>query len=117
MVSPYSFRIGLHRAALALIPVVPLLGWLVYHHHATGRFFGNADFYQALASSSVFSQRLMFCRGMLRNRPPQSGPCEERVFCCPTHPRLLLWEFGVNLSESNPWCVHVVSDSSPKIED
>ena len=36
----------LRRAALALIPVVPLLGWLAYHHHATGRFFGNADFYQ-----------------------------------------------------------------------
>ena len=36
----------IHRAALALIPVMPLLGWLAYHHHATGRFFGNADFYQ-----------------------------------------------------------------------
>ena len=39
-------RSRLHRAALALVPVVPLLGWLAYHHHATGRFFGNADFYQ-----------------------------------------------------------------------
>jgi hypothetical protein len=34
------------RAAIALIPVLPLLAWLLYHHHATGRFFGNADFYQ-----------------------------------------------------------------------
>jgi hypothetical protein len=34
------------RAAIALVPVLPLLLWLVYHHHATGRFFGNADFYQ-----------------------------------------------------------------------
>ena len=36
----------LHRTATALIPLVPLLGWLAYHHHVTGRFFGNADFYQ-----------------------------------------------------------------------
>jgi hypothetical protein len=34
------------HAAIALIPIVPLLGWLAYHRHATGRFFGNADFYQ-----------------------------------------------------------------------
>ncbi len=34
------------RAAILLIPVLPLLAWLAYHHHATGRFFGNADFYQ-----------------------------------------------------------------------
>ncbi|MGB8129755.1 MAG: glycosyltransferase family 39 protein [Candidatus Angelobacter sp.] len=34
------------RAAISLIPVLPLLVWLVYHHHVTGRFFGNADFYQ-----------------------------------------------------------------------
>lgn len=34
------------RAAINLIPVVPLLLWLLYHHHATGRFFGNAEFYQ-----------------------------------------------------------------------
>jgi hypothetical protein len=26
--------------------VLPLLGWLLYHHHATGRFLGNAEFYQ-----------------------------------------------------------------------
>jgi Dolichyl-phosphate-mannose-protein mannosyltransferase len=34
------------RAAINLIPVVPLMLWLFYHHHATGRFFGNAEFYQ-----------------------------------------------------------------------
>jgi 4-amino-4-deoxy-L-arabinose transferase-like glycosyltransferase len=34
------------RAASTLVPVLPLLAWLLYHHHATGRFFGNADFYQ-----------------------------------------------------------------------
>ncbi len=34
------------KAAIACVPVLPLLGWLIYHHHVTGRFFGNADFYQ-----------------------------------------------------------------------
>jgi len=34
------------RAAIALVPVLPLLAWLAYHHAATGRFFGNADFYK-----------------------------------------------------------------------
>jgi len=36
----------IQRAAIACVPILPLLGWLLYHHHATGRFFGNADFYQ-----------------------------------------------------------------------
>jgi hypothetical protein len=35
-----------HRAAIALVPIAPLLCWLAYHYHATGRVFGNADFYQ-----------------------------------------------------------------------
>lgn len=39
-------RSQLRRAVIALVPVVPLLCWLAYHYHATGRFFGNADFYQ-----------------------------------------------------------------------
>jgi hypothetical protein len=34
------------RASTNLIPAVPLLLWLLYHHHLTGRFFGNAEFYQ-----------------------------------------------------------------------
>lgn len=34
------------RAAMNLTPVVPLLLWLFYHHQVTGRFFGNAEFYQ-----------------------------------------------------------------------
>ena len=41
-----SGRSRFQRAAIALVPVLPLLGWLAYHHHVTGRFFGNADFYQ-----------------------------------------------------------------------
>lgn len=34
------------RAAMNLTPVVPLLLWLFYHHHVTGRIFGGAEFYQ-----------------------------------------------------------------------
>lgn len=34
------------RAVISLVPVAPLLLWLLYHHHATGRYFGGADFYQ-----------------------------------------------------------------------
>jgi hypothetical protein len=41
-----SGRSRFQHAAIALVPVLPLLAWLAYHHHATGRFFGNADFYQ-----------------------------------------------------------------------
>src|SRR6476660_8758292 len=41
-----SSRSRFQRAAIGLVPVLPLLAWLAYHHHATGRFFGNADFYQ-----------------------------------------------------------------------
>jgi dolichyl-phosphate-mannose-protein mannosyltransferase len=36
----------LARAMSNLIPAAPLLLWLLYHHHVTGRFFGSAEFYQ-----------------------------------------------------------------------
>ncbi|MCU1333728.1 MAG: hypothetical protein JWM08_2720 [Candidatus Angelobacter sp.] len=41
-----SGRGRIEKAAIALVPVLPLLAWLAYHYHTTGRFFGNADFYQ-----------------------------------------------------------------------
>ncbi|HEY1526973.1 MAG TPA: glycosyltransferase family 39 protein [Candidatus Angelobacter sp.] len=41
-----SERNRLKDMAVALVPVLPLLVWLGYHHFVTGRFFGNADFYQ-----------------------------------------------------------------------
>jgi hypothetical protein len=46
-------RSRLQRAAIALVPVLPLLEWLFYHHHATGRFFGNADFYQYNVTQAI----------------------------------------------------------------
>jgi hypothetical protein len=36
----------LRRAAIRLVPVLPLAAWLLYHHHATGRFFGDPQVYQ-----------------------------------------------------------------------
>jgi 4-amino-4-deoxy-L-arabinose transferase-like glycosyltransferase len=39
-------RSRFQRAAIALVPVLPLIAWLLYHYYATGRFFGDADFYQ-----------------------------------------------------------------------
>ena len=41
-----SGRGRLQRIAITLVPVAPLLLWLAYHHHVTGRFLGSADFYQ-----------------------------------------------------------------------
>jgi 4-amino-4-deoxy-L-arabinose transferase-like glycosyltransferase len=41
-----SGRSRLQRVAITLVPVAPLLLWLAYHHHVTGRFLGSADFYQ-----------------------------------------------------------------------
>jgi len=54
-----SGRNRFHRAAIALIPIVPLLGWLAYHHHATGRFFGNADFYQYNVTQALSPLRFL----------------------------------------------------------
>src|SRR5579859_3623280 len=39
-----SGRSRFQRAVIGLVPVLPLVSWLLYHHHVTGRFFGNADF-------------------------------------------------------------------------
>ncbi|HEV8181070.1 MAG TPA: glycosyltransferase family 39 protein [Candidatus Angelobacter sp.] len=58
-VSGQGERGRLHRTALALIPLVPLMGWLAYHHHATGRFFGNADFYQYNVTQALSPLRFL----------------------------------------------------------
>jgi len=36
----------LSRTARNLVAAAPLLLWLLYHHHVTGRFLGSAEFYQ-----------------------------------------------------------------------
>jgi 4-amino-4-deoxy-L-arabinose transferase-like glycosyltransferase len=49
----------LQRTAIALLPLAPLLCWLAYHHHATGRFFGGADFYQYNVTQALSPLRFL----------------------------------------------------------
>src|SRR5262249_20098203 len=41
-----DFKTRVSRVAIWLTPLLPLIAWLLYHHHATGRFFGGSEFYQ-----------------------------------------------------------------------
>ena len=52
------------RAATALVPAAPLLCWLIYHHHVTGRFFGNADFYQYNVTQAINPLRFLLAMGL-----------------------------------------------------
>ena len=47
-----------------LSPVLPLVIWLLYHHHATGRFFGGADFYQYNVSNALSPLRFLVAFGI-----------------------------------------------------
>jgi hypothetical protein len=47
------------RASRALVPVAPLLCWLAYHYHSTGRFFGSADFYHYNVTQALNPLRFM----------------------------------------------------------
>ena len=58
-----SGRSRLTRSAVALVPVSPLLLWLLYHHHATGRFFGNSDFYQYNVTQALNPLRFLLAMG------------------------------------------------------
>lgn len=52
------------RSAIWLTPLLPLLGWLVYHHHETGRFFGNAEFYQYNVARALSPLRFVLALGL-----------------------------------------------------
>ena len=58
-----SGRSRLARFAIALVPVAPLLLWLLYHHQATGRFFGNSDFYQYNVTQALNPLRFLLALG------------------------------------------------------
>jgi 4-amino-4-deoxy-L-arabinose transferase-like glycosyltransferase len=47
------------RSMIGLVPAAPLLLWLLYHHHVTGRFFGNADFYQYNVTQALHPLRFL----------------------------------------------------------
>jgi len=52
-------RKRLLRAATSLLPAGALAAWLLYHHHATGRFLGGADFYQYNVANVLSVQRFL----------------------------------------------------------
>jgi 4-amino-4-deoxy-L-arabinose transferase-like glycosyltransferase len=54
---PFAHRAS--RSAVALVPAAPLLLWFFYHHHVTGRFFGNADFYQYNVTQALHPLRFL----------------------------------------------------------
>ncbi|HSM86021.1 MAG TPA: hypothetical protein VLT16_07720, partial [Candidatus Limnocylindrales bacterium] len=62
--SPRPLKALLSRAALYLIPALPLLAWLAYHHHATGRFFGAPDFYQYNVTRAITPLRFLLAFGL-----------------------------------------------------
>jgi len=47
-----------------LTPLLPLAAWLLYHHHATGRFFGNSDFYQYNVTQAMNPLRFILALGL-----------------------------------------------------
>src|SRR6266851_3952183 len=52
-------RDRLARALPYLTAIIPLSIWLVYHYHVTGRFFGNADFYQYNVTQAITPVRFL----------------------------------------------------------
>lgn len=52
------------RAAIYMTPVFPLIAWLIYHHHVTGRFFGNAEFLQYNVTQALNPLRILLALGM-----------------------------------------------------
>jgi hypothetical protein len=71
VITPLAFALGemfqtnrtirdrFQRAARAMVPILPLLVWLAYHQHVTGRFFGGADFYQYNVTQAVSPLRFL----------------------------------------------------------
>ena len=57
-------RERLSRSAIFLMPLVPLLAWLLYHHHATGRFFGNPGFYRYNVTQALNPLRFVLALGL-----------------------------------------------------
>jgi 4-amino-4-deoxy-L-arabinose transferase-like glycosyltransferase len=47
-----------------LTPLLPLAAWLVYHHHATGRFLGNSEFYQYNVTQALNPLRFILALGL-----------------------------------------------------
>jgi hypothetical protein len=52
------------RAAIFLVPLAPLLAWLIFHRVQTGRFFGNAEFFQYNVSQALHPLRFLLALGL-----------------------------------------------------
>jgi len=57
-------REKIRRAAICLVPVLPLAAWLLYHHHATGRFLGDAQFYRYNVTNAMAPLRFLAAFGI-----------------------------------------------------
>src|SRR5262249_17778430 len=57
-------RSRLPRTLIFLTPLLPLAGWLIYHHYLTGRFFGNAEFYRYNVTQALNPLRFVAAFGL-----------------------------------------------------
>jgi 4-amino-4-deoxy-L-arabinose transferase-like glycosyltransferase len=56
--------IALLRPLLLLLSVVPLACWFIYHHHRTGYFFGNPEFFAYNVSGTLTPLRIVLSLGL-----------------------------------------------------
>lgn len=54
----------LQNAAMCLVPILPLMAWLGYHHHVTGRFFGSPEFYHYNVGQAFTPLRFVLALGL-----------------------------------------------------
>lgn len=59
-----SVKDRLSTSCIYLAPLLPLFGWLGYHHHVTGRFFGSASFYQYNVTQAITPVRFVLALGL-----------------------------------------------------
>ncbi|HEY6252817.1 MAG TPA: glycosyltransferase family 39 protein [Candidatus Angelobacter sp.] len=52
------------RWPIYLLPALPLAAWLLFHHHATGRFFGSPQFYQYNVAATLSPLRFVLAFGI-----------------------------------------------------
>lgn len=59
-----SWANKLQMAAIRFSPVLPYAGWILYHHHVTGRFIAGDAFYHYNVTTVVGPIRFMFALGL-----------------------------------------------------
>jgi 4-amino-4-deoxy-L-arabinose transferase-like glycosyltransferase len=59
---PLSDR--LRKAAIWMVPLLPLAAWFGYHHHVTGRFLGETGFYQYNVTNTLTPLRFLLALGL-----------------------------------------------------